>query len=374
MKKSIIPLSIVLMLVLRMLAACAPAATPTAEPPAAEAPAAEEPAAEAPAAEEPAAEPAKEEVKELNIVYLTPSTESGYWGEYVRIGVENAILDIEEKYGVKVNYTYAGPVAEADTAEYLSTLESVIAQKPDGIVMGQLVPESVAPLVKKATEMGIRVNLVSIGVDLDGSEYGSLYYCDQPEQGELAAKAYVEALKAKGLPLDGVTGVHMSVVVPVLEEKINKFVSTLKELAPDMEILDTQYNENDVNNGIGLMETQLATYGDKMVGFFGGNNVTGDAIVKVIEGSGRADKLVGIAVDSDPVEIEGMQKGFLDALVVQTPYDQAYNATMGIAEFVIDGKESEDMMNMPASVVTPDNMNTDEMKALLDPTLLKREK
>ncbi len=370
MKKSIVPLSIILVLVVSMMAACAPAAAPAAEAPAAEAPVAEEPAAEEPVAEEPAAE----EVKELDIVYLTPSTESGYWGEYVRIGVENAILDIEEKYSAKVNYTYAGPVAEADTAEYLATLESIIAQQPDGIVMGQLVPESVAPLVKQATEMGIRVNLVSIGVDLDGSEYGSLYYCDQPEQGELAAKAYVEALKAKGLPLDGVTGVHMSVVVPVLEEKINKFVSTLQELAPEMEILETQYNENDVNNGIGLMETQLATYGDKLVGFFGGNNVTGDAIVKVIEGSGRADKLVGIAVDSDPVEIEGMQKGFLDALVVQTPYDQAYNATMGIAEFVIDGKESEDMMNMPASVVTPDNMDTPEMQALLDPTLLKKEK
>jgi len=331
----------------------------------------EQPATQPPAAEQPTAEqPTK---SELYIVYVTPSTESGYWGEYVKVGVENAVKDIEQQYGVTVKYEYQGPALEASQDEFLNIMEGVIAKKPDGIVMGQLYPDSVAPLVKEATDMGTFVNFISLGVDsLSCDEYGSLYYCDQPQQGELAAKAFYDAMQAKGLPMDGVVGVHMSVVVPVLEEKIQKFVDTLQGLAPDLTILDTQYNENDVNNGISLMEAQLATYGDKFVGFFGGNNVTGDAIVRVIEGSGRADKLVGVAVDSDPAEIEGMKKGYLDALVVQTPYDQAYQATMGVAKHILEGVDDECSMNMPASVVTPANMDTPEMQALLDPTILKK--
>ena len=104
-----------------------------------------------------------------------------------------------------------------------------------------------------------------------------------------------------------------------------------------------------------------------------GNNVTGDAIVRVIEESGRADSLVGVAVDSDPVEIEGMRNGYLDALVVQTPYDQAYNAVMNAVKHIVNGEEFEDAVNMPASVVTPENMDDPDMAALLDPTILARE-
>jgi ribose transport system substrate-binding protein len=342
-----------------VLTACSPAAQPAAEEPAAEEPAAEEPAAEVPA------EP-------LSIVYVTPSTESDYWGKYVQIGIENAVLDIQEQYGVTVDFSVQGPAAESAGDEYLAILEGVIAQQPDIILVGQLQPDAVAPLVADATDAGIRVNLISIGVPLEGDQYGTLFYCDQPEQGGLAAQAFYDAMVANNLPMDGVVGMHMSVVVPILEEKLQNFRDTLQGLAPDLTILETQYNENDVNNGITLMEAQLATYGEQLIGFFGGNNVTGDAIVRVIEESGR-DNLIGVAVDSDPAEIEGMAAGYLDALVLQTPYDQGYGATMDAAAFVLDGTESAaDEINMPAKVVTSGNMTEPDMQALLDPTLLKR--
>lgn len=361
MKRTILWLCTIMVIAGMLLTACATPAAPTTAP---------QTKTEEPAAAKETVPPAK---KELKIVYVTPSTESGYWGSYVLIGIQNAVKDIEAKYGVKVTLDVQGPTAESMQDQFMSTLEAVISQKPDGIALGQLNPDAVAPLVKQATEKGIRVNLISIGVNLKSNEFGTLYDCDQPQQGELAANAYVDALKAKGLPLNGVTAVHMSVVVPILEEKIQKFKDTLKQLAPDMEILETQYNQNDVNNGISLMQNQLATYGDKLVGFFGGNNVTGDAIARVIEESKKADKLVGVAVDSDPAEIEAMSKGYLDALVVQTPYEQAYQATMDIATYVLEGKDSGvDRVNIPAGVVTPKNMNETDMKALLDPTILKK--
>ena len=41
--------------------------------------------------------------KEYDVVYLTPSTASQFW-TYVGIGIENAMLDIEESEGITVNY------------------------------------------------------------------------------------------------------------------------------------------------------------------------------------------------------------------------------------------------------------------------------
>jgi ribose transport system substrate-binding protein len=311
--------------------------------------------------------------EELDIIYVCPATSSQYWGQYIKVGVENACKDIEEKYGVKVNLEIEGPTTEAETDAAINTLEASVSKKPDGIVLGQLNPDAVEPLITQAHEKGIFVNLVSIGAPNPPEEYGSLYYCDQPQQGETAANAFYEMLKDNNLPLDGVVGVHMSVVVPVLEEKIQKFVDTLQGLAPDLTILETQYNENDINKAITNVENQLATYGeDELVGFFSGNNVTGAGLATAVAESGRQDKLVTITVDSDEEAIGGLKSGSIDGIIVQTPYEQAYRATMGIAKYIIDGEEDENDVNIPADLVTQENMNTDEMKALLDPTILAK--
>jgi len=338
-------------------------------------PAAEVPEKEEEKVEEVAEEAAVEEkkIEELDIVLLIAATESDYWGKYVRVGAENAVLDIEEKYGVKVNFEVQGPAAESECEQFVTILETVVGKKPDGIAIGGVCPEGSANPVIQATEMGIRVNLISLGIDsLTGDQYGSLYECDQPEQGRLAAQALHDALVIKGLPLDGTTSIQMSVVVPILEEKKQQFIDTLQGLAPDMKILEAEYNENDVNIGISLAQAQLATYGDKLVGFFGECNISGDALAKAIEESGRTGKIAAVAVDSDPAEIEALKNGHLDALIVQTPYEQAYRAVMNIAEYIFEGKEDEDRVNIPGVVVTTENMNETEFAALLDPTILAR--
>lgn len=364
MKRTLLAILVVMGLLAAALSGCAQAPAATEAPAAVEAPA----ATEAPVATEAPAAP-----EEPYIVYITPSTESGYWGQYIRVGVENCLLDAEKEFGVDVKYEYTGPALEASQDEYLAIMEGVMAKQPDAIVLGQLYPDSVGPLIKQATEAGIYVNLMSVGLDLPGDQYGTLYYGEQSDLGVLGAQRFYEAMQEKGLPMDGVVGVHMSVLVPFLEPRMTKFVETLQGLAPELTILETQYNENDVNNAITLMEAQLATYGDKLVGFYGGNNVTGDAIVRVIQESGRADELVGVAVDSDPAEIEGMRAGFLDGLVVQTPYAQACAAALGAVRYLVTGEEDPDSMNMPASVVIPDTMDTPENAALLDPMLQARD-
>jgi ribose transport system substrate-binding protein len=362
MKKTLYIVISFLMLTSIILSACGTAATPA---PATQAPPTSVPATAVPPTPVPA--------KPLHFVYVTPSTESDYWGKYVLIGIQNAVLDIKTQYGVDVTLDVQGPAAESSQDQFMQILESVIASKPDGILLGNLNPDAVTPLVKQATAAGIRVDLISIGDNNTRADRGPLYYCDQANQGKVAAQAFFDALKAKNLPLDGVVGMHMSVVVPILETKLQAFRDTLHQLAPNLNILDTQYNQNDINNGISLMENQLATYGDKLVGFFGGNNVTGDAIVRVIDTSGKKATLVGVAVDSDPAEIEGMANGLLDALVVQTPYDQAHSATMDVANYIINHDNSApDQVDIAGVVITPANMNTDASKALLDPTLLKR--
>lgn len=317
---------------------------------------------------------AETEVKEeLDVIYVMPSTASQYWGEYMLVGAENAAMDIEEKYGVKVNLSTAGPASEAETDAYVQAFENVIAKQPDAIITGTLIPDATAPLVQEATDHGIYVNFMSLGL-LDGFEdsYGTIYFCDMGNQGAAAAKAMLKAFKEKGIEPKGKVGVHMSVVVPALEPRMIEFKKYMAENAPQIECLDTLYNENDVNNAQGNAENQISTYGDELIGLFGANNVSGDGLALAIQNAGLSEKMSTVAIDSDNLEIEALANGDIDAIIVQTPYEQAYSAVMSAYEHKFEGKDDEKKVSIDAYTVTQENMEEDQFKALLDPTLLKR--
>ena len=76
------------------------------------APAAQDTKAEAKADDAKAPEAA--EGKTYSIIYLTPSTASQFW-TYVGIGIENAMKDMEEKEGVKIEFSTVGPAEESQT-------------------------------------------------------------------------------------------------------------------------------------------------------------------------------------------------------------------------------------------------------------------
>ena len=316
--------------------------------------------------------------EEYDFVYLSPSTESEYW-QYGETGIRNAILDLEEEKGVKINFTVSGPASESETDAYIKAFESVIASDPDVIITATLAPDGTVPKAQEAQNAGIYVNFVSMGLEGGDSHnyddfYGVHYYCNNTVIGETAAKAMLEAFEERGIEPKGKIGMHMSVVVETLEERMNGFKDYMAENAPDLECLDTLYNENDVNNAQSNVETQISTYGDELIGLYGGNNVSGDGIALALGSAGMGEKIVGIGVDSDSLEIEALENGNLYAIVVQTPYEQGYNAVMNAYTYLETGEntETEKHIDCTSQVVTAANMNTEESKALLNPKILAK--
>lgn len=321
---------------------------------------------------------ATEEVKELNITYLSPSTESEYW-QYNEIGMRNALIDVEEKYGVKINFTVAGPATEAETDAYIKAFESVIASGPDIILTATLAPDGTVAKAQEAQNMGIYVNFIGMGLEGgDSNEYGDYYgvhyYCDNWGIGEAAAQCMIDKLNAEGRPLKGTVGIHMSVIVETLEERMDGFKAYMAEHAPEIVCLDTLYNENDVNKAQANVETQISTYGEDLIGLYGANNISGDGIALALKGANLGGQIVGIGVDSDSLEIEALQEGNLYAIIAQTPYEQGYRGLENAVEYVLTGvnNETEKHVVCPATAVTKELMDSDpQYAALLDPTLLK---
>ncbi len=309
----------------------------------------------------------------FKVTFLAPSTESQYWGQYMVVGIENAIQDLEAKYGVEIEFETTGPASEAETDSYIQAFENVIAKKPDAILTATLIPDATAPLVQEAANQGIYVNFMSLGL-LPGYEdsYGTIYRCDMGNQGVAAAREMLKIFESKGIEPKGKVGVHMSVVVPALEPRMSEFSAYMAKHAPNVECLETLYNENDVNNAQANVETQISKYGNELIGLYGANNISGDGVALGIQNAGISNRIASVAIDSDDLEVEALRNGNLDAIIVQTPYEQAYSAMTNAYEHVVNGKTYESDISIDAYTVRKENMDDPKFKALLNPLLNAR--
>ncbi|HBG09873.1 substrate-binding domain-containing protein [Candidatus Darwinibacter acetoxidans] len=307
--------------------------------------------------------PAAAQEKKYDIAVIVKATDSDFW-QYVLIGALNAAVDYP------VNVTTYGPPSEVDIEQQIAILENVITRQPDAIVIASTSSEASVPALERAYDQGIVIITIDNAVRTD--KIHSFLATDNIEAGGKAAEIMVEFLKERGLPLNKKVGVISSMAgVQVLIDRDNGFVNRLRELAPEMEILPIRYVDDDMLRAMQATEDLLTAHGDDIVGFFADNNLTGDGLARVIDERGLHDKIVAVAFDSDPEEIQALRTGALDALILQDPYNMGY---MGVVSAIraIEGEELPKYVDTGSTVATKANMDEPEIVELLDPTLKKK--
>lgn len=311
-----------------------------------------------------------------DVIWVTCSTQSEFW-QYQQLGMEKAVKDMEQKHGVKINFSVVGPATEAETEAYIRAFENAIASNPDAIISATQVPDSTWSVAKQAMDRGIVVNFTNCGLEpLDSTEYSDcynqFYTTVSADVGDMAGKVMLEMMDKAGINKSGVIAMEFSNVNPALQPRMDNFKAYV-EANSDIKVLDTLYNNNDLEQAQADIENQIAANGDKLIGIYGANNISGDGIAIAVENAGIKDKVIAIGVDSDPVEIAALEAGFLDCIIVQDAYGQGYASLENAIETLIQGAnpEKEQKIAMPPIAVTTDNMHEPEFAALLDPTLKK---
>ena len=314
--------------------------------------------------------------QEFDIIWVSCSTASDFW-QYQQIGMENAVIDMQDQYNIKINFSTVGPAQEAQTEDYLAAFENAIASKPDAIISATQVPDSTRSISKAAMDAGIVVNFTNCGLEtLDSNEYSDcynqFYTTVSADIGDMAGKWMLEQLQAAGLT-EGTIAMEFSMVNPSLQPRMDNFQKYIMDNS-DFVVLDCKYNNNDLNLAQQDIENEISTYGDKLVGIYGANNISGDGIALAVQNAGIADKVITIGVDSDPTEIQALEDGYLDAIFVQDAYGQGYAALKNAVETLLQGSnpETEQKIAMPPECVTTANMKEEKYAALLDPSILKK--
>lgn len=283
----------------------------------------------APAQEEAAAENDNET---MDIAVLIKSTDSAFW-QKVREGAE---AYASENEGITV--TVQGPASEADIEESISLLENVILSSPDAIVLASNADSGANAALAEASAAGIPV--VTIDTQLPSETIACHLATDNKLGGSLAAEAMVKSLQDNGKELKGKIALVSAVAgVQTVLERDSGFTEKLKELAPDIEILEPIYCDNEIDTAMQTTENLITAHGDELIGIYADNNHMGDGVSRAVEQAAMENQITIIAFDDDEEEITALKKNVIKALIIQDSYNMGY---MGV-EYAVKAAKGETM-------------------------------
>ena len=348
-------LSILLVIVLCFsCVACSskPAETPAPSAPAEEKAPTEEKAPaeeEAPAEEAPAADP-------YEIAVIVKSTNSQSW-QYFFGGVRDAATEL----GDKVVVTEHGAAAESDIEGQLSILEDVIASGPDAIVLTAVDAEACVAPIEEAIAKGIKV--ITAVEEVNTEAMTAHIRLNSYKGGATLAQHMVDTLNARGVALEGTVGIISAVPVQTVFDRDDGFVDKMKELAPNVKIIEDNYVDNDMQKSMDLALDYVNANPD-LIGIFGDNNMTGSGLALAINEIGGQDKYVCVAYDANPEQVVGMEDGSLQALMVIDLDGCGYKAVMTAFD-ACAGNPVEALSDGSEILVTPENMDDPDIQELL---------
>ncbi|MCL2618400.1 MAG: substrate-binding domain-containing protein [Defluviitaleaceae bacterium] len=332
-----------------VLAACTPAPAPAPAPPAPT-------VADAPADPTPQPEPGAAEGP-FDIPVIIKATDSDYW----QILASGALRFADQNPDL-VNVTILGPPSEIDIDQQVAILENTIATQPDAIVIASTSSVATVPAVEQAMGMGIPV--VTLDNRLETDVFTSFLATNHYLASGLVADYMVATWADEGIDPSGQSVIVISSVAgtAVNTARTNGFINRMRELVPDINVLETQFANNDIQVALDIAVSTISA-NDDLIGIFGDNNHMGVGIALAIEELDRSD-IITFAFDANVEQVNAIHAGFLNGIVVQDPFGMGYNG-VDFAVRTIRGETVPFEVVVDTNLVTLDNINNADIQELL---------
>jgi ribose transport system substrate-binding protein len=206
-------------------------------------------------------------------------------------------------------------------------LDAVIARAPDAILIAPTDTTQLIEPLRKAHDAGIPVITVDTFIDdgsyQDGAGDGdfplSYVASDNVLGGRMAARALAEAIGGEGK-------VYVSNVNPGIsttDQREEGFKLEMAENFPNVEVLETQFNENDANNAASQLQAVFARNPD-LSGVFGANLFSALGAANGVQQAGKSGEIRVIAFDAPTSIVDNIKSGLVDVAIAQHPAEIGY--------------------------------------------------
>ncbi|WP_051329298.1 ABC transporter substrate-binding protein [Geminicoccus roseus] len=242
-------------------------------------------------------------------------------------------------------------------------LQAVIARQPDALLIAPTDKQQLIAPLQQAVDAGIKVITVDTFIDdgqyQDGSGPGdfplSYVASDNVMGGKMAARALAEAIGGKGK-------VYVSNVKPGIsttDQREEGFKQGMEEF-PDIEVLETQFNDNDANKASSQLQAVFARNQD-LAGVFGANLFSAFGAADGVKAAGKTGEIKVVAFDTPTRIIDDLKSGSVDFAIAQHPAEIGYYGVM-TAYAALTGQSVPTTIGTGFTVMTKDNIDDPEIQ------------
>lgn len=250
-----------------------------------------------------------------------------------------------------------GPAQETEYARQIQIVDSMIARRVDGIVLAAADRKGLVQVVDRAVAAGIPVTVFDSG--LDSTNFMSYVATDNVEGGRIGARALAKAIGGKG-KVAVVQHVPGSVSTT---DRENGFDEAIQKEFPQVQIVQKLYGMSDRGKSRAAAENILSAHPD-LDGIFCSTEPSSTGTALALTSRELAGKVKMVGFDANESMIEDLRKGVITATVVQDPFKIGYEAVHTIATKLKGGTPPK-RMDLPAILITKDNLEQPDIKRLL---------
>ncbi len=303
---------------------------------------------------------AKEETKgrsgktsRLQIAVIPKGTTHEFW-KSIHLGAQKAA----DELGVEI--IWKGPQKEDDRAQQITVVEDFISRGVDGIVLAPLDERALCRPVQDAVRENIPVVIIDSG--LQGSDYISYVATDNYRGGIMAARKLAALLQNRGR----IFLVRYQEGSASTTQREQGFLGTIQSEAPAITLLvQDQYAGTTTESSYQLAENLISRFPD-IDGVFCPNESSTFGMLRALQESGLAGKIVFIGFDSSPKLVQALRDGHIQGLVLQNPVRMGY---LGVTQMTLHlrGQSIEQLIDTGVYLATRENMDEPEIRSLLLP-------
>jgi ribose transport system substrate-binding protein len=289
----------------------------------------------------------------FSLVMIPKATQASFWNA-VRRGAERAAQEAD------VDLTWKGPNFDNDRAAQKQVAQQFINEGVDGILLAPTDSKALLPEAQAA--MAAKIPLLIFDSALEGEQgkdFIGFIATDNLAAGRLGGKHLMELVGKGGKT---VLFRHME----GQESTSNRERGALEEMkAADAEVLvENRYSGSNMGEAqrtaLNLIDTIR-----QADGIFASNQTSSEGMLVALQNNGLAGKIKFVGFDYSPILAEALEKGEIDALVLQDPVQMGYKSVIAMVDH-LKGKPIEPVVATACRLVTRQNMNDPEIKPLLE--------
>lgn len=252
---------------------------------------------------------------------------------------------------------YTGPSQDGDIQGQMDLMENAISSGVDGIILIPVDSDALVPSVEKAEDAGIPVVVVDGPVNTD--KVTSYIATDNEAGGRLAMETLIELMggQGKAVVINALAGIPSNDGRGIGAEAAAAEHSGI-------ELLETLRGA-DQAAALSNTENMLTANAD-VAGIFAAYDRGAIGASQALINAGLEESVHVVAFDAAADEIQYLENGVIDALIVQQPYEMGRLAVEYINQ-ALAGEEVPQEVATDVVVVTKENMNDPDVHKVLYP-------